>query len=86
MPIILKVGIDPVHFGLVLTLNPDDRAVASTARHGVVRLGAKNFRPLNRADYYGNLALANPAARIARRHHAYPKLTLWLPRVTGLLK
>jgi TRAP-type C4-dicarboxylate transport system permease large subunit len=41
MPIILKVGIDPVHFGLVLTLNPDDRAVASTARHGVVRLGAK---------------------------------------------
>ena len=37
MPVIAKVGIDPVHFGVDDDAEPDDRAASPAARHGAVR-------------------------------------------------
>jgi TRAP-type C4-dicarboxylate transport system permease large subunit len=37
MPVIVKVGIDPVHFGVMMTLNLMIGTAASAARHGALR-------------------------------------------------
>ena len=71
MPVITKVGIDPVHFGVDDDAQPDDRAAAPAARHGAVRAGAHR-QAVDRADHHGDPALADPAAGVADRDHADP--------------
>ena len=71
MPVILKVGIDPVHFGVVMTLNLMIGLAAPAARHGAVRPVA-NSQAVAGADHHGDPAMADPAADVADRHHADP--------------
>ena len=42
MPIIAKLGIDPVHFGLDRRAEPDDRPPDAAGRHGAVRARRKS--------------------------------------------
>ena len=72
MPVIVKVGIDPVHFGVMMTLNLDDRAAAPAARHGAVRLVARR-QIVDRADHRGDFAVAHSTADVVDRDHDDPR-------------
>src|SRR5439155_26239718 len=50
---------------------PDDRAVAPAARHGVVRVVADR-KIVNRAHHHGDIALADSAVDVADRDYADP--------------
>ena len=71
LPIVLKLGIDPIHFGLIMTLNlmigllhpPLGMVLFVLARV------AKAFR---RAHDHGDPAVAGAAPAGARRHHLHP--------------
>ena len=71
MPVIAKVGIDPVHFGVVMTLNlmigllhpPLGMVLFVLVAHRQTVAGA---------DHHGDPALAHPAADVADRHYADP--------------
>ncbi len=71
MPIITKVGIDPVHFGVVMTLNLMIGLLHPPLGHGAVRAG-QNLQAVHRANDHGDPALADTAAGVAGRHHADP--------------
>ena len=62
LPIVLKLGIDPVHFGLIITLNLMIGLLAPAARHGSVRARARR-QVVGRAHHGGDPALARPAPR-----------------------
>ena len=61
LPIVLKLGIDPIHFGLIMTLEPDDRPAASAVGHGVVRALARR-QTLGRTHDDGDPAVAGTVA------------------------
>ena len=69
LPITQKVGIDPIHFGLVMTLNLMIGLLAPAAGHGAVRAGADR-ETFAGADHHGDSAMAHPAAVLADRDHA----------------
>jgi TRAP-type C4-dicarboxylate transport system permease large subunit len=83
LPIVLKLGIDPIHFGLIMTLNlmigllhpPLGMVLFVLARVGP---------PLGRAHHHGDPALARAAAVALAAITYIPELTLWLPRQMGL--
>ena len=85
MPVIIKVGIDPVHFGVDDDAQSDDRAAASAARHGAVRAVAGG-KAVDRADHHGDSALAGPLLLSLIAITMIPELTLWLPRAVGMIK
>ena len=72
LPIVLKLGIDPVHFGLIITLNLMIGLLAPAARHGAVRARAGR-QAVGRAHHDGDPALARAAARGADRDHLHSR-------------
>ena len=85
MPVILKVGIDPIHFGLVMTLNlmigllhpPLGMVLFVLARISGLSLERTTIAIL---PWLIPLLLSLVAITI------FPELTLWLPRLAGLVK
>ena len=71
LPIVLKLGIDPVHFGLIITLNLMIGLLHPPLGHGVVRSGTGGAT-IGRADHDGDPALAGAAASGADRDHLHP--------------
>ena len=69
MPIITKVGIDPVHFGVVMTLNLMIGLLHPPL--GMVLFVLSRISKLqHRAHHHGNPAVADSSARLAGRDHA----------------
>ena len=85
MPVILKVGIDPIHFGLVMTLNlmigllhpPLGMVLFVLSRIAKLSLERTTMAIL---PWLIPLLLSLLAITLI------PELTLWLPRVAGLVK
>jgi tripartite ATP-independent transporter DctM subunit len=85
MPVITKVGIDPVHFGVVMTLNlmigllhpPLGMVLFVLSRIAKLSLERTTMAIL---PWLIPLLLSLIAITLI------PELTLWLPRVTGLIK
>ena len=71
MPIIPKVGIDPVHFGVMMTLNLMI-GLLHPPLGMVLFVLAQNLQAVHRAHHHGDPALAHSAAGVAGRHHADP--------------
>ena len=69
MPIITKVGIDPVHFGVMMTLNLMI-GLLHPPLGMVLFVLAQDIQAVDRANHHGDPALADPAAGVAGRHHA----------------
>ena len=83
LPIVLKLGIDPIHFGLIITLNlmigllaPAARAWCCSCWHGWRELSVERTT-------MAILPWLVPlfVALIAITY--FPPLTLWLPKVMG---
>ena len=72
MPVLLKVGIDPIHFGVVMTLNLMI-GLLHPPLGMVLFVLARSGKPLDRARHHGDSALAHPSPRLADRHHAHPR-------------
>ena len=68
MPILVKVGIDPVHFGVVMTLNLMI-GLLHPPLGMVLFVLARIVENVARAHHDGDPALADPAADVADRHH-----------------
>ena len=85
LPIVLKLGIDPIHFGLIMTLNLMIGLLASAARHGAVRARARG-ETVRRAHDDGDPAVAGAAAAGARRHHLHPGADALAAEIYGTLK
>jgi len=85
LPIVLKVGIDPIHFGLVMTLNlmigllhpPLGMVLFVLARIAKLSLERTTMAIL---PWLIPLLFSLVAITI------FPELTLWLPRLAGLVK
>ena len=71
MPVIAKVGIDPVHFGVMMTLNLMIGLLHPPLGMVLFVLVAHR-QAVARADHHGDPALADPAADVAARDHADP--------------
>jgi tripartite ATP-independent transporter DctM subunit len=85
MPIILKVGIDPIHFGVVMTLNLMIGLL--TPPVGMVlfvlaRISRLSFDATTRAVMPWLVPLLVALAIIT----VFPEITLWLPRLAGFIK
>ena len=84
MPVITKVGIDPIHFGLVMTLNlmigllhpPLGMVLFVLARISKLSIEQTTMAIL---PWLVPLLLSLVAI-------TFPELTLWLPRLAGLVK
>src|SRR4029078_1449372 len=85
MPIILKVGIDPVHFGVMMTLNlmigllhpPLGMVLFVLSRSAKLSIERTTMAILPwLIPLLGSLVAVT----------FIPELTLWLPRVTGFIK
>jgi TRAP-type C4-dicarboxylate transport system permease large subunit len=85
MPVILKVGIDPVHFGVVMTLNlmigllhpPLGMVLFVLSRIAKLSLERTTMAIL---PWLIPLLMSLIAITLI------PEITLWLPRVTGFIK
>jgi tripartite ATP-independent transporter DctM subunit len=85
MPIILKVGIDPIHFGVVMTLNLMIGLL--TPPIGMVlfvlaRISRLTFEQTTKAVMPWLVPLLIALAIIT----IFPEITLWLPRLAGFVK
>ncbi|MDI1344786.1 MAG: TRAP transporter large permease subunit, partial [Pseudolabrys sp.] len=85
MPVILKVGIDPVHFGVVMTLNlmigllhPPLGMVLFV----LARIAKLSIERTTMAIIPWLLPLLASLIAITM----IPELTLWLPRLAGMVK
>ena len=70
MPVVLKVGIDPVHFGVVMALNLMIGLLHPPL--GMVLFVLSRIAKLSLERTRGDPALADPASMLADRHHADP--------------
>ena len=85
MPIILKVGIDPVHFGVMMTLNlmigllhpPLGMVLFVLSRVAELSIERTTMAIL---PWLGPLLLSLIAITMI------PELTLWLPRAVGMIR
>ncbi len=88
MPIITKVGIDPVHFGVMMTLN-----LMIGLLHPpfgmVLFVLSRDRQAVDRAHHHGDPAVPDPAARLAARYDADSRADAvaaaagWLGQVAG---
>ena len=69
MPIILKVGIDPVHFGVVMTLNLMI-GLLHPPLGMVLFVLSRIVETVDRADHHGDPAVADSAVDVADRDYA----------------
>ena len=84
LPVIVKVGIDPIHFGLVMTLNlmigllhpPLGMVLFVLARIAKLSIEQTTMAIL---PWLVPLLVSLVAITI------FPELTLWLPRLAGLI-
>src|SRR5437588_7072298 len=84
MPVILKVGIDPVHFGVVMTLN---LMIGLHPPLGMVLFVLARIAKLSLArTTMAILPWLMPLLMSLIAITLIPELTLWLPRVVGLIK
>ena len=72
MPIILKVGIHPVHFGVVMTLNLMI-GLLHPPLGMVLFVLSQDRKAVDRADHHGDPAVADTAVDVADRDHADPR-------------
>ena len=72
MPIILKVGIDPVHFGVVMTLNLMI-GLLHPPLGMVLFVLIEDRKTVDRADHHGDPAVADTAHDVADRDHDDPR-------------
>src|SRR5947208_5926983 len=85
MPVILKVGIDPVHFGVVMTLNLMIGLLHPPL--GMVLFVLSRIAKLSlERTTMAILPWLIPLLASLIAITLIPELTLWLPRVTGLIK
>jgi TRAP-type C4-dicarboxylate transport system permease large subunit len=85
MPVIVKVGIDPVHFGVMMTLNlmigllhpPLGMVLFVLSRIAGLSIERTTMAIL---PWLGPLLVSLAAITLI------PELTLWLPRIAGMMK
>jgi len=85
MPVILKVGIDPVHFGVMMTLNLMIGLLHPPLGMVLFVLSRISKLSLERTTM-AILPWLIPLLASLVAITLIPELTLWLPRVTGLIK
>jgi TRAP-type C4-dicarboxylate transport system permease large subunit len=85
MPVLIKVGIDPVHFGLVMTLNLMIGLLHPPLGMVLFVLANISGLPIERTTI-AILPWLIPLLASLIVITLFPELTLWLPRITGLLK
>ncbi len=84
MPVILKVGIDPVHFGVDDDAQSDDRAAAPP--HGMVLFVLSRIAGLSiRTNHHSATAMAPPLLMSLVAITMIPEPTLWRPRIAGMV-
>jgi TRAP-type C4-dicarboxylate transport system permease large subunit len=85
MPIILKVGIDPVHFGVVMTLNLMIGLLHPPLGMVLFVLSRISKLSIERTTM-AILPWLIPLLMSLLAITLIPELTLWLPRTMGMLK
>ena len=84
MPVITKVGIDPVHFGMVMTLNLMIGLLHPPL--GMVLFVLARISNSIERTTMAILPWLIPLLASLVAITLIPELTLWLPRATGLIK
>jgi TRAP-type C4-dicarboxylate transport system permease large subunit len=85
MPVLLKVGIDPVHFGVVMTLNLMIGLLHPPLGMVLFVLARVSKLSIERATM-AILPWLIPLMVSLLAITLIPELTLWLPRTMGLIK
>ena len=85
LPIVLKLGIDPIHFGLIMTLNLMI-GLLHPPLGMVLFVLARVAQAVGRAHHDGDPAVAGAAVAGADRHHLHPGTDALAAEIYGTFK